>query len=27
VISSRESEPITAGDYILSRIRANFAKG
>jgi|EP01044_Picomonas_judraskeda_P001694 hypothetical protein len=26
VISSRDSEPITAGDYILSRIRSNFAK-
>jgi isopenicillin N synthase-like dioxygenase/tRNA(Arg) A34 adenosine deaminase TadA len=25
VIESKESEPITAGDYILSRIRSNFA--
>ena len=25
VIASRDSEPITAGDYILSRIRSNFA--
>jgi isopenicillin N synthase-like dioxygenase/tRNA(Arg) A34 adenosine deaminase TadA len=26
LIESKESEPITAGDYILSRIRSNFAK-
>jgi isopenicillin N synthase-like dioxygenase len=26
IISSQDSEPITAGDYILSRIRSNFAK-
>lgn len=26
VIRSKDSEPITAGDYILSRIRSNFEK-
>jgi len=26
LIESKESDPITAGDYILSRIRSNFAK-
>lgn len=25
-IESKDSEPITAGDYILSRIKSNFAK-
>jgi len=26
LIETEESEPITAGDYILSRIQSNFAK-
>jgi len=26
VIKSQKSEPITAGDYLLGRIKSNFAK-